>query len=45
LRLAKLALSSGDSALARSALSRQLAVWERGDPDLPDLREARGLSA
>ena len=43
LRVARLALRSGDTVLARAAGGRQLQRWERGDADLPDLLRAKAL--
>jgi hypothetical protein len=44
LRVAKLALEAADTAEARTALDRQLLIWQRADSTLPDYREARRLA-
>jgi hypothetical protein len=41
LLVARFAEAKGDSATARAAYSRLIEQWRSGDPDLPDLIEAR----
>lgn len=45
LHIARLSLATGDTAQARAALERQLAVWKDADTEFPDLVESRRLLA
>ena len=45
LTVARLALSLGDTAAARAALDGMLTRWDKADPELAALREARRLHA